>query len=458
MAIKAGQILHAMNRTVVDRIQTAGAGNLNIPTEKIRELGNYQTVATVRDVPDLSFNLDCLDVDTEVEALLTGSDDPGSEVFGDGASVAAAEFDIMTTQPVDIVSPWKSRQGAFDIVRAVAIPHLTLEQITYRYGLQENAGETFTIRGDSVFYVPGSAEQMIAEGDGTTTVFNFEVERDGATPVLEAVNALLYQEQGESIYALNVSVDGQRMFAGDDYEDTATGIEFATAPANGANIKIVFGFDPAQLPANDDFYPQSVHEGLSVKPAAIRGKDIDLYVAVVASNVAPTNADFVRWSDVQGFNVDWRATLEDDYEFGNPRAINRDYSDNPEVTGTVDVRHRDPVAMFEKLREITGVPMDQIIGPQSTVTVHMMLKLKNPEGHGTTNPDVPDGPTGGSKIGATLKTLYIPDARFELPGYEGRVQQKLDQTMSFDSDGGVLKVFRGAPIDSQFVAADQSQY
>lgn len=445
MAIKAGQILHAMNRTVVDRIQTAGAGDLNIPTERIRELGNFQTVAIVRDLPDLSFNLDCLDVDTEVEALLTGVDDPDAGDFGNGQpggdnDTDAAVYDLLQNEPADIVSPWKSRQGAFDIVRAVAIPHLTLEQATYRYGLQENAGETFTLRGDSVYYVPGSAAVMIEEGDGVTTTYNFAV--GGATP--EEVDALLYEESGENLYALNVSVDGQRLVPGDDYTETATGVEFNDPPALGAKVKIVFGYDPANLVAGEDVWPQSVHQGLSVKPAAIRGKDIDLYVAVVDSNVVPTWADFSRWTDVQAFNVDWRATIEDDFEFGNSRAVARDYTDNPEVTGSADVRHRSPEAMFAKLAEVTGVPAAQIIGPQSSVTVHLQLQLRNPEGHGTSS----------QPVGAPLKTLYIPDARFILPGYEGQVQQKLDQTMNFESDGGVLRVFRGAPRDGQFLAAD----
>jgi hypothetical protein len=47
MAIKGGQIIHAGNGVaVIDRIQTAGPGQLNIPTEKIYELGNYKSVAT----------------------------------------------------------------------------------------------------------------------------------------------------------------------------------------------------------------------------------------------------------------------------------------------------------------------------------------------------------------------------------------------------------------------------
>src|SRR4051794_24175434 len=146
MAIKAGQILHAMNQFVVDRIQTGGAGNLNIPQERVYELGNYQSVGIVRDVPDLTFTLDVLDVSTQVEALLSGSADPEADALGtDG--VTGSGYLLSAAGVVDVISPFKSTQGSYDIVKGVAVPQLTLEQAQYRYGLRQNAGENFTLRG-----------------------------------------------------------------------------------------------------------------------------------------------------------------------------------------------------------------------------------------------------------------------------------------------------------------------
>lgn len=462
MAVKAGQILHSMSRTVIDRIQTAGPGDLNIPTEKIYELGNFQAVATVRDLPDLSFNLDVLDVDTEVEALLTGSLDPSGEDHGDGTTPAAV-FDFLDSIPMNIVSPWKSGQNKYDIISGVATPHLTLEQASYQYGLDDNAGETYTLRGDSIFYVPGSVYEQIETGDGATTAYSFTVTTsEEATPATDTVSALPYVESGETIHALSVSVDGERLVPGEDYTENAdTGITFTkvfdsgsgtpTAPLTGSVIKIVFGFDPSTLTDGDHLYPQTAHEGLAVKPAAIRGKNINVYVAVPqpdgnfaeSGNKVPALADFKRWTDVQSFSTDWSINLEDDFEFGNPRAVSRDATDPPEVTGSVEFRHRTPDAMYAKMRDITGVVDGEIVGPQSAQPVQIMVQLMNPDGHGTSRVDV----------GEVLKTLYVPDARFVLPGYEGQVQQKLNQTMNYDSDAGLLRVMRGKPADdgSQFL-------
>lgn len=477
MAIKAGQILHISGGFVIDRIQTGGAGSLNIPQEKVYELGNYQSVGIVRDLPDLTFSLDCLDVGTEVEAILCGSADPGADAAG-------TMYDLSLAKVIDIISPWKSPYGSFGIVKGVAVPQLALESASYRYGLRDNAGEQFQLRGDSIYYVPGTPVQQKFTGTGAQTAFTL------------ASTALVYNENGTDHYALNVSVDGVRMLLGTDYTEIATAVTFLVAPANTAKISVVYG----TATAGD--YQQAVHEGLSVKPAAIKGKDIDVYfstlVAVggavtasaIATNIATlttttahgltvgdtvvvtgldatfngtftttsgttgstikyakTAADVtgptggavakaveVRWTDVQSATVDWKVTLEDDFEFGNYHAVSKEATDVPDVTGSIEVKSRSVEAFFNRLSQITGVPTNEIIGPQSAVSGALRIELRNPQSGGTTS----------AAGGAVLKTLYVPAARFTIPGYEGRVQQKLTSTLAFQSDDGAMYVYKGA--------------
>lgn len=507
MAIKAGQILHVANQFVVDRIQTGGPGDLNIPTEKIYELGNYQSVGIVRDVPDLSFNLECLDVDTEVEALLTGSTNPY-------ADADHTKYELVKNVPLDIISPWKTPYGDFTAVNGVAIPALALESASYRYGLTENAGETFTLNGDSIYYIPGTPWQDIVLGDGTDKTFDF-----AHGP------ALLYKEGGKDLYALSVSVDGVRLTevpraqlaqytAANDKlvycagATAANGIEFPVAPANGAKISITYGSATSATYSQTGVTPfgtgsgNLVHQSVAVKPAAIRGKDIDVYFATalpvgggvvnksLTSNVAtlttatahglttgmvvnvegvdavfdgtytltgaPTTTTLtyakvsanvasqvdtgrigtpveVRWPDVQSVSLEWRITLEEDYEFGNTRAVSRDATDVPAVTGSVELKPRSVEAFFARLRQLTGTPDTQVIGPQSSVAGALRIELRNPE----------SGGSAAVPAGTVLKTHYVPDARFTIPGYSGQVQQKLSVTVNFESDGGVLETFKG---------------
>lgn len=415
MAIRAGQILHVANGFVVDRIQTGGAGQLNIPQEKVFELGNYQSVGIVRDVPDLTFSLECLDVDTEVEALLLGATDPGADPGG-------TKYELSKNKPIDIVSPWKSPYGDFAAAKGVAVPGLALESVSYRFGLRENAGETFSLRGDSIYYTPGSPRQENFEGDGVQTAF----------PVTGGPMQT-YTEGGVNFFALSVSVDGERKFKGADYTETNSTVTFPTAPADGSVVSVVYS---SATPVTNG---QGVHEGISVKPAAIRGKDIDVYFSTAIPGVdlgaGVGNPVETRWPDVQSATAEWRVTLEDDYEFGNARAVAREATDVPAVTGAIEIKPRSIDAYFTRLRQITGVnDLAKVIGPQSSISGALRIVLRNPESGGTT----------AAAAGTVLKTLYQPAVRFTLPGYEGRTQQKLTATLNYESDDGVLEVYKGA--------------
>lgn len=407
MAIKAGQILHDAEGFVVDRIQTGGVSNLNIPEEKVYELGNYQTVATTRDTPDLSFDVESLDVTPKIEAITLGID-PTTTVDGD-------EFDFIDAKPLDILSPFRSAQGAFDIVRGIVIPSLTLETVSYRFGMRQNAGETFTYRGDSVYYVPGTPyyqEFTVPVGPVPSPL--------GPYALTNA--AIPYNESGETIFALGVCwIDPatgvyKRLFHGLDYTDTANDVTLLVAPPTGALLKVVYGSLTAAS------YPQSVNDAndVTVKPAAVRGKDIDIYV-----ETAPGSGTLARWTSVQSFEATRRVNLDNNEEFGNHHYVSQDY-DTADVTGTVTVRPRDPADLWSKLHQITNVPGTEVVGPNKAVQLGLEARIFDPEDH------------------TLLKTIWVPDARFRVPNVQGRVQQKLEVPFAYTSDSGQLLVYQGA--------------
>lgn len=402
MAIKAGQFLHDVQGFVIDRIQSGGVSNLNIPEEKIYELGNYQTVATVRDIPDLSFDLESFDVSTEVESVLLGLN-PGSAVNGD-------EFDFARSMPIDVVSPFKSGQGAFDIVKGIAVPYLTLESATYRFGVRQNSTQAFTLRGDSVYYIPGTPMwQQFSITAGANQTYTF------------TQTAKPYTESGDTLYALSVCVKNtttaqyKRLFFGEDYTNTSAGVTLlADWDTAGYDIvHVVYGTDVAGS------YPQSVHEDTSVKPAAVRGKDIDVYIGTNAATPV-----FSRWNGVQSFEVSRRVNLDNDEEFGNSHYVAQDY-DTADVTGSITIKPTDPDDLWDKIAQIANVASTEIAGPLSSVALPVELRVNDPD------------------TGNRLKTLYVPDARFTLPAVQGRVQTKQTVQFNFTSDGGSLLVYKG---------------
>jgi hypothetical protein len=401
MAIKAGQIIHDAYGFVIDRIQTGGVNNLNIPEEKINELGNFNTVATIRDIPDLSFDLESFDVSAELEALLTFSD-PAAAVNGDG-------YDLADSIPLDIISPIKDGWNIYTASRGVIVPYLTLESSSYKFDVRNNSTQQHTLRGDSYFYVDGAPYYQEFNGDGVTGTFNL------------AHTAIPYLYSGATRYVLECCVvysDGtyRRLFLGEHYTNTPTSFTVLDPAANapiGSTVKVSYGSATAAQ------YPQTVHQGVSVKPAALKGKDIDVYVGDTAAT--PT---FTRWTSVQSCNVDWKVTLDKDEEFGNSQYVAQDH-DVPEVTGSITIKPRDLDDLYDKVYQVANVDSGEVAGPLTSVGVPLEIRLSDPD------------------TGVRLKTFYVQDARFKIPGIQGRVQQKTTVQFDFSSDGGNLRIYKG---------------
>lgn len=401
MAIKAAQILFDNDGYVINRIQSAGPGNVNLPEETVYEVGNYQSVGITRDIPDLSFDVEALAVNCEFEAIATGAD-PSS-------LAANAEIDLADAVPIDILSPFKSGNGAFDIVRGIAIPELMLERASYRFGLRQNATQQFTLRGDSIRYIPGSPYKQVF-----------------ATPTDNSENAftntaIAYTDDGTTTYALNVrAVDTstgatKRLRHGDDFTDTATGwsfVDFNDFPAATYDeIHVVYGSTTAAT------YNQTVHN--TTDATAIRGRNIDVYV-----EDSPGAGTLSRWTTVQSTEVNWSVTLEATEEFGNSQAVDRDF-EVPEVTGSVSIRAEDPADLWAKIEQIANTPASEITGPLTAAALEVEIRLTDPD------------------TGSVVKTFAVEDAVFTVPGFSARQQTKLDSTFSFRSEGGNLKVYNG---------------
>lgn len=401
MAIKAAQILHDSGGYVVNRIQSGGPGNVNIPEETIYEVGNYQSVGTVRDNPDLSFDVESFAVNCELEALFTGADP--------SAVVADDEFDMSLVKPIDMISPFKNAD-LFTITRGIAIPQLLCERASYRFGIRQNATQQFTLRGDSIFYIPGSPYMQV--------LTNID---DAVTEMTFTNTAIAYTGSYGTQYALNAravnSTTGanKRMRPVDDYTETATGITLTAAglakfpAASYDEIHVVYGSTTQAT------YNQTVHDTTS--PAAIRGRDIDLYVE--DSFGAGT---YSRWTTVQSVDINWSVALEADEEFGSPVALSRDFQ-VPEVSGSVTIRADDPADLWTKIEQIADTPANEITGPLSSQALGIQVRLFDP-----------DSPSD------ELKRFVISDAKFQVPSIAARQQQKLDVTFNFTSEGGNLSI------------------
>ena len=394
MAIKGGQILHVSGGFVIDRIQTGGVSGINVNEDRLEELGNVEAIGTIRDIPDLTFELESYDTTTELESLLLG----GINDEATGTAFSLADF-----VPINVLSPFKN-SGAYTIASGIAVPFLSLESMSYTFSLTDPATMSATLRGDSVFYVPGSVFEQADDGTGAQTVFNFT-----NSPAFKSTIA------GSDYYGLSVTVDGERMRLGTDYTNDATAVTFLTAPPAGTgNVKIVYGSATAST------YLQTVHD--DTKPAGVRGRDI--YVRLMTLTSTPA---FTDWLGVQSANVDWRVTLERDEEFGNPQVVAQDF-DVPETSGSVTMKPAAVSDLFTQIQAVAGVTGTDIANAtEDPPELQVQIKVTDPAD------------------GTTLKTLLVTDAKFTLPSIQGSVGSKLEADFAFTSSSGALAVYKGDP-------------
>lgn len=414
MAVKAGSIITVGHgTTLVERLQSGGPGTLNTPKTKVYEQGNYETVSTVYDTPELTFSLESFDVSTDTEALLCDVDP------------ATDGIDLATAIPLNIIQnfkPGKKLANAFRASKGAAIPYLTIESASYKFGYRDNATETFSLKGDSIYYTMGPA--YIDEFDGTGIAGQVVVTSHPAYP---------YTDSNGKRRVLAVTTGTSRLTEGPDFtlaEGVVTNdaaiitVTLTEAVPVGQKIRVTYASpDPVD-------YPQTLHTPATLKPAGVRGRDIDVYIGGYdPANPAASAAN--KWTGVQDVSIDWKVTQEIENELGNPNAVSRDF-DVPTTSGTIGILPHDVDDLYRKLRQITGATSTtSAIGPDVAVPLPLDVIIKDAE-------------SGG----ATLKRFHIDDARFSVPGYAPRVEQSVTMSLEWESDSGTLMIYRdlGAPV------------
>lgn len=347
---------------------------------------------------------------------LTGGTNPGVTVAGSDSMADGTSMKLSASLPLDVASEFKTGQTAaspYNVAGAVAIPYLAVESASYRYGVADNATQTFTLKGDGLFYTPGSV--FIEEFTGTNT----------SNQVINLAHKA-YPYNGDTVagtkYALSVSLStGERLTHTADYTEAPTGTDATKTVAitildkvpTTSKIRVTYASDTVAA------FPQTVHAVASgVRPAAIRGRNM-----TVAIGGATVND---RWTSIQSVQLDYRVTLQRDEEFGNSQVVAQDF-DVPDVTGNIVIRPRNYAELFSRICTIAGVTANEVAGALTTDPLPLYIELHNPE-----------------VAGSVLKSFYVPDARFNLPGYSGRVQQKLDVTFDWTSDTGDMTIYKGA--------------
>src|SRR5665213_1796544 len=107
MAILAGSILTVGGNHVIDRLQSAGLGNVTVPIDTVREIGNDFIVDKVPMEPDFNFQMASMDVSTDLMAWLSGKVGAEASASRPGSSDPdGTGYSWNSIGWVNITSPW----------------------------------------------------------------------------------------------------------------------------------------------------------------------------------------------------------------------------------------------------------------------------------------------------------------------------------------------------------------
>jgi len=415
MSVHAGTIIHVGGNNVIDRIQSAGLGDVRVTNDVIREVGNELIVDKVPQDPSFTFTLESFDVSAELEAFITGQH-AGTGSAADPATAAAdgTAYKWSDCEFVNVASPWKDpATGSAGVVTSGhLVPGFYPTRMRYQFGVSDSASQTVELAGGAFYYADGAPVEQFATGDASTTAF---VTADAAIPYR------IGGAEGSSFKSIfGVIVGGILQTEGVDYTQSPSNsaspavatVTFTTAPANGADIRFCYFTTAAKS------YPQAVHASTVTKPGAVRGRNICVFLGSGASRQ--------KLGGVQSFELE--ATVEGDFEreFCNTEVVG--YTINGrDCTGSVTVRAKNSDAFLDVLSKVTGVAKTEVIGWLNQHSLPLEVQIQNPK-----NP------------AQVLKTLYVDDAIFQPPGTPARVNTPTDFQFGWESRTGDFTVYKGA--------------
>jgi hypothetical protein len=408
MSVHAGSILTVGGNNVIDRIQSAGLGDATIPIETVREVGNELVVDKIPGEPDFTFSLESLDVSTDIMALLTGK--VGAQAEPGGAPGAAdpvgTEYKWADCGYINIASPWKDpvNDSLGNIVAGHLIPAYYPTRLRYAFGVTDFATQTVDLGGGAFYYGKAAPVEEYGTGDA------------GLKDFVTADPAVQYRIGGATgttfRYVFGVIVAGVPMIEGVDYTVAFAGgiatISFTVAPAAGALVRYSYFTTAAKT------YPQAVHAATIVKPGAVRGRNIVVNIAGK------------RLASAQSFELEASVDTTVERELGSEDPVGRTIN-GTDCTGTVTVRSKNADAFINLLADVTGIDPTEVFGYINQNAVELEILIQNPK-----NP------------GEILKTLYVQDAIFQMPGTPARVNTPTDFALRWDSQNGTFSEFKGA--------------
>ncbi len=357
-------------------------------TNTIDELGNPQHAGTSKDVPNVTFTFQVMDVGIDAISALTGTD---------SAAFPASGVNLATALDLSVDAVLRVRDATVaQYVKASHLRRCTVQSFTFNYSVDGDSSEEYTAVGSQKRWF--SNDVLVEKFTTGTTSFTLSETPETLKNGNEVVTAIL-----DGIYLEEVAagpVTG---------EYTVAGTTLTTFDTRTAQLMVVYqsqNVGDAWADISDD-----------TTPAAIRGKD-------VVVNISASDQERVQSVSING-NFNPQAVQE----MGN-RDIVGYVNQNLEVTGTLTILDTDT----DLLATLTGydpaVDTEFLVGQCTVSGVALEIKLQNPADC--------DDPF------AILKTVYLPSISVTSEGFISNVNDNAQQTFDFRSEDGEVRIYEGA--------------
>lgn len=416
MSIPAGHIITVGGLNVIDRLQDSGLQNPKVPTEVIRETGNDLVVGKVLTEADFTFQMTSWDVSCDMMAMLTGKVGDIAEGHGPAHSDAAGtEYRWENCKMVNIAAPWARDTGTEggDITSGVLVPSYYPTALSLKLGVTSNAEQQVTLSGGSYYMAEAYPIEEVAAGTGA------------AITVETSEEARVYRVGGAGSetyrHVFGVLVDGVIQQEGVDYEvlggkppgeaSTKVKVKFITIPKNGAQIKLCYFSDKAHA------LPQSVHASTITTPAAVRGRNIQILLGEPGSTV--------QLRGIQSLDLSATTSGSVQREMGTQDPIGYNIT-GTDVNGTVNMSPKDEGALYAAIAEMTGIARTEVFGYINEHTIPLTAVIYNPK--------------APAEI---IKSIFIEDALFQLPGTAAKVNTTTELPISWESESGSFLEVKG---------------
>lgn len=440
MSIPAGHIITVGGLNVIDRLQDAGLQNPQVPTEVIRETGNDLVVGKILTEAAFKFQMTSWDVSCDMMALLTG------KKGGTGAEEGPAHEDAVGTkykwencQFVNLTCPWAKDTGSEggDITSGVLIPAYYPTALSYKFGVTANAEQVVTLDGGSYY----QSDTKFPATVGAYPVEGWAVGTGEALSIETAEEAMVYRIGGFGATAVRhvfgVLVDGVIQQEGVDYVEEGgltlaeaaakeekgenskkkVKIKFINLPKAGAIVRYCyFSAKPAHA------IPQAAHASTTVTPAAVRGRNIEVFIADTVAHLAEAP---ILLRGAQTLDLNATTTGSEQREMGTQDPIGYNIT-GTDAKGTITLDPKEEASLYAALESMTGIKRQEIYGYLNEHTIAMKAVIRNPKEPAT-----------------IIKSLHVGDAKFQIPGTTAKVLTTLSLPITFESEAGTFEEVKG---------------